>query len=152
MFLTDNPEPRNEDPDDRPSDRTVFTRGRPAPALAWQAPCPPRDTAAAPIRRRVLVPVHTGPGGVEVVRFFKDPVGRRVGVAFTSVARLRNVCGTDQHWTEMAEECLRETIAGLGVETVVHDPRLTAAPVASPLPGEPKAPTVPPSTPRWSAA
>lgn len=204
MFLTDNPEPRNEDPDDRRRDRTVFSPGRPDPA--WQPVCPRRhafttetdsetgsesDTAAAPAHsaapatrsahpltpfaprtpsarpaaaRRVLVPVHTTGHGTDVVRFFKDPVGHRVAVAFTSVALLRNVCGADQRWTEMAEECLRECIAGLGVGTIVRDPRLSAAPVQNAAPaqhdarhgaqhGAPHdAPAAPPGSSRPSAA
>ncbi|WTW99749.1 hypothetical protein OG216_43215 [Streptomycetaceae bacterium NBC_01309] len=194
MFLTDNPDPRNEDPDDRRRDRTVFAPGRPDPGPAWQPVCRRRhasatetdtetdgdtesDTAPAPATRsaqpltpfaprtpsarpaaarRVLVPVHTTGHGTDVVRFFKDPVGHRVAVAFTSVALLRNVCGADQRWTEMAEECLRETIAGLGVETIVRDPRLSAAPVQNAAPARHDAPhgapAAPPGSSRPSAA
>ncbi|MGW0661619.1 SAV_915 family protein [Streptodolium elevatio] len=201
MFRTANPDPRNEGPDDRRRDRTVFAPGRPGPAPAWQPMCARRaacaitadngvepkagyDASAAPsstarsdassaarsvtrsappsnpqsaaealpprvplmphVRtagaRYLLVPVHTTSHGTDVVRFFQDPVGHRVAVAFTSVALLRNVCGADQRWTEMAEECLRETIAGHGVGTIVRDPRLGAAPVKSAAPGTPRPP------------
>lgn len=131
MYLTENPEFPSEDPDDRGRGRTVLRPGAPAPDLAWLRR--PRTRFACtfdPVPVRVLVPVRTAPSGAEVVRICKDPMGKRVAVGFTSADRLRAVFGPDQHWTVMAEACLRETIAGLGVETVVTDPRMTAPPVA----------------------
>lgn len=75
------------------------------------------------------VPVRTARSGVDVVRFHQDPMGGRVAVGFTSPDQLRTVLGPDQGRIVMAESCLRETVAGLGVDMVVRDPRMTARPV-----------------------
>ncbi|NUP32945.1 MAG: hypothetical protein HOU01_14655 [Streptomycetaceae bacterium] len=82
---------------------------------------------AAPTPRTLLVPVGTTASGTGTLRLFRDPLGRRVAVGFTSIARLRGACGPDQQWVRLAETCLRETLAGLGVAAVLHDPRLVAA-------------------------
>lgn len=121
MYLTANPEPQDEDPDDPRRGRTVVHPGVSAPGLPWL-----REPRERP--ERLLVPVRTTPSGVDTVRICKDAMGQRVAVGFTSADRLRAVFGPDQEWTVMAETCLRETIAGLGVAMVVTDPRMTARP------------------------
>ncbi|MCF2527716.1 SAV_915 family protein [Yinghuangia soli] len=146
VFVTENAPSRGEDPDERPRSRAVLHRDEAAAELPWlRRSHPDAQRPWVQMPQRVFVPVRSTPSGIEVLRLFKDALGTRVGVGFTSAAQLRAVLGSGQEWTVMAETCLRETLAGLGVDVVVRDPRLSAAPVAGSAVGvpEPEADAVP---------
>ncbi|MDI2124551.1 SAV_915 family protein [Yinghuangia seranimata] len=134
MFTTISSAPLGDDPGDPGRGRTVLSVPRKAVLAAAARPRPVRSRQVT-VRpdaepRTLVVPVRASAAGAEAVRLFRDPLGRRVAVTFTSVAQLRNVCGPGQRWVRMAEACLRETLEGLGVAAVVRDPGMVAAPVA----------------------
>jgi hypothetical protein len=71
----------------------------------------------------LFVPTRSTCGGEGlVVQLAHLPTGRRVGIAFTSLARLRSATGPRQDWIRLYDDALRLTLGGLGVHTVQVDP------------------------------
>ena len=58
------------------------------------------------------------------------PDGRRVGIAFSTLAQLRAATGPRQEWMRLTEETLREMLAPLGVTRIQLDPVLVGPDVA----------------------
>ncbi|MGW9209532.1 SAV_915 family protein [Embleya sp. NPDC055664] len=87
------------------------------------------EPAAATTARRVLIVPVRADAGARVVRLCRDPLGARVLVAFTSVARLRAVLGVEQEWIRLGAGAARSLAAEIGVERMLVDPRLSAPPV-----------------------
>ena len=74
----------------------------------------------------LVVPVWTGSGMV-CLRCGRLPTGERVGIAFTTEARLAGVMGADQPWIHLNDEAMKAMLAPLGVTRVQVDPGLVAA-------------------------
>ncbi|MFC0622717.1 SAV_915 family protein [Kribbella deserti] len=71
----------------------------------------------------LFVPTRSTCGGEGlVVQLGHLPSGRRVGIAFTSLARLRTASGPTQDWIRLYDDALRLILAGLGVNAVQVDP------------------------------
>ncbi|WP_439674521.1 SAV_915 family protein [Embleya sp. MST-111070] len=87
------------------------------------------EPAAATTARRVLIVPVRADAGVRVVRLCRDPLGARVLVAFTSVARLRAVLGVDQEWIRLGTGAARSLAAEIGIRHMLIDPALSAPPV-----------------------
>ncbi|WP_424644271.1 SAV_915 family protein [Embleya sp. AB8] len=106
----------------------------------------PATTTTA--RRVLIVPVRST-AGAEVVRLCRDPLGARVVVAFTSVARLRAVLGVEQEWIRLGAGAVRSLADEAGVERLLIDPAFSAPPVRheepTPDPIEPAAPAPTPA-------
>ncbi len=83
--------------------------------------------------RRMVVPVRTVPGMVSL-RCGRLPTGERVGIAFSTEARLAAVMGAGQLWTQLSEQAMEEMLAPLGVTRIQVDPGLvtTAPPISLP--------------------
>jgi hypothetical protein len=62
------------------------------------------------------------------------PTGERVGIAFTTEARLTAVMGAGQPWIHLSERAMEEMLAPLGITRIQVDPGLvtTRPPVAVP--------------------
>ena len=73
-----------------------------------------------------FVPVHSV-GDIAAPQTGRMPDGRRVGIAFTTLANLRAASGPGQEWMRLTEEALRETLAPLGVTRIQLDPVLVGA-------------------------
>ncbi|MFF7248320.1 SAV_915 family protein [Embleya sp. NPDC008237] len=86
----------------------------------------PATTTTA--RRVLIVPVRSV-DGARVVRLCRDPLGVRVVVAFTSVARLRAVLGVEQEWIRLGAGAVRTLVDEVGGERMLVDPGLSAPPV-----------------------
>ncbi|MFI6582337.1 SAV_915 family protein [Embleya sp. NPDC050493] len=86
----------------------------------------PATTTTA--RRVLIVPVRSV-DGARVVRLCRDPLGARVVVAFTSVARLRAVLGVEQEWIRLGAGAVRTLVDEVGGERMLVDPGLSAPPV-----------------------
>ncbi|MEU0933917.1 SAV_915 family protein [Embleya sp. NPDC005971] len=86
----------------------------------------PASTTTA--RCVLIVPVRSV-DGARVVRLCRDPLGARVVVAFTSVARLRAVLGVEQEWIRLGAGAVRSLVDEVGGERLLVDPGLSAAPV-----------------------
>ncbi|WP_052849617.1 SAV_915 family protein [Streptomyces avicenniae] len=71
------------------------------------------------------VPVRPGPAGV-TVRLFRDSLGARTAVAFTTQDRLVAVLGPWQQWVRLSEPALRALTAPLGAVALTLDPQLVA--------------------------
>ncbi|WP_037781310.1 SAV_915 family protein [Kitasatospora purpeofusca] len=92
------------------------------------------------------VPV-TVTGRTTSLRLFRLRDGRRCAVGFSSAGALAELLGPEQAAVELGEPALRALTAPLGVDELVLDPRLVAAPVVSPAvapavtaaPGDPSA-------------
>jgi hypothetical protein len=69
----------------------------------------------------MVVPVRTG-SGMASLRCGRLPDGRRVGIAFTTEARLIEVMGADQPWIHLHERAVRAMLAPLGVTRIQVDP------------------------------
>ncbi|WP_051837762.1 SAV_915 family protein [Streptomyces sp. NRRL WC-3742] len=81
------------------------------------------------------VPVTTSAhGGATALRLFRLRDGRRCAVGFSSPEALAALLGPEQAHTELAEPALRALAMPLGVDTLVLDPRLVAAPVTAVAP------------------
>lgn len=98
-------------------------------------PCDEGDEDPEPLRRvpagPLYVPVRPGPFGY-AARLFRDPLGGRTAVGFTSERTLAATLGPGQPWIRLAEPALRALTGPLGVATVTVDPQLTApAPAAA---------------------
>ncbi|MFI6157207.1 SAV_915 family protein [Kitasatospora sp. NPDC051170] len=88
------------------------------------------------------VPVTTSAhGGTTALRLFRLRDGRRCAVGFSSPEALAALLGPEQAHTELAEPALRSLVAPLGVDALVLDPRLVAAPVTTPVTAVTAAPT-----------
>ncbi|WP_328522303.1 SAV_915 family protein [Kribbella sp. NBC_00359] len=88
-----------------------------------------------------FVPVHST-GAAAALQTGRLPDGRRVGIAFTTLAKLRAATGPRQEWMRLTEAALRETLAPLGVTRIQLDPVLVGPDVSSrpsemPHPGQP---------------
>ena len=77
-----------------------------------------------------FVPVHSA-GDIAALQTGRLPDGRRVGIAFTTLANLRAASGPRQEWMRLTEEALRETLAPLGVSRIQLDPVLVGPDVSS---------------------
>ncbi|MFJ4093191.1 SAV_915 family protein [Kitasatospora sp. NPDC089913] len=77
------------------------------------------------------VPV-TVTGRTTSLRLFRLRDGRRCAVGFSSAGALAELLGPEQAAVELGEPALRALTAPLGVEELVLDPRLVAAPVVPP--------------------
>ncbi|MEV0189659.1 SAV_915 family protein [Kitasatospora purpeofusca] len=77
------------------------------------------------------VPV-TVTGRTTSLRLFRLRDGRRCAVGFSSAGALAELLGPEQAAVELGEPALRALTAPLGVEKLVLDPRLVAAPVVAP--------------------
>ncbi|MFI0723510.1 SAV_915 family protein [Streptomyces sp. NPDC021224] len=103
-----------------------------------QAPSTPE--AAEPLERgpaghALFVPVRPGSLGC-TTRFFRDALGGRVAVAFTSERSLVRTLGPDQRWARLSAPALRALAGPLGITELRIDPRLSAP---APGPSVPKA-------------
>lgn len=74
----------------------------------------------------MVVPVQAGPGMV-CLRCGRLPSGERVGIAFTSQARLARAMGAGQAWILLSAQAMREMLAPLGVTRIQVDPGMIAA-------------------------
>ncbi|MFB9837228.1 SAV_915 family protein [Actinoallomurus acaciae] len=74
----------------------------------------------------MVVPVRSGSGTVSL-RCGRLPGGERVGIAFTTEARLVEAMGADQAWIRIHERAMRAMLAPLGVTRLQVDPRVVAA-------------------------
>ena len=74
----------------------------------------------------MAVPVRTGPGTV-ALRCGRVPTAERVGIAFTTEARLAAVMGPDQPWIYLNDQALRAILGPLGVTRIQVDPDLVEA-------------------------
>ncbi|MFJ4670372.1 SAV_915 family protein [Kitasatospora purpeofusca] len=77
------------------------------------------------------VPV-TVTGRTTSLRLFRLRDGRRCAVGFSSAGALAELLGPEQAAVELGEPALRALTAPLGVDELVLDPRLVAAPVVAP--------------------
>ncbi|WP_329172371.1 SAV_915 family protein [Streptomyces sp. NBC_01477] len=90
-----------------------------------------------PAGHALFVPVRPGPTGC-TTRFFRNALGGRTAVAFTSERTLVMALGPAQRWTRLSEPALRALAAPLGITEVRVDPRLSApAPHPGPVVPEP---------------
>ena len=53
--------------------------------------------------------------------------GERVGIAFTTKARLAGVMGADQPWIHLNDRTMKAMLAPLGVTRIQVDPSLVSA-------------------------
>ena len=74
----------------------------------------------------MVVPVRTGSGMV-CLRCGRLPTGERVGIAFTTEARLAGVMGADQPWIHLNDRAMKAMLAPLGMTRIQVDPGLVAA-------------------------
>ncbi|MFJ8435517.1 SAV_915 family protein [Kitasatospora sp. NPDC094019] len=77
------------------------------------------------------VPV-TVTGRTTSLRLFRLRDGRRCAVGFSSADALAELLGPEQAAVELGEPALRALTSPLGVDELVLDPRLVAAPVVAP--------------------
>lgn len=97
-----------------------------------QAPTTPEE--AEPLERgpaghALFVPVRPGSPGCTTL-FFRNALGGRIAIAFTSEQSLVRALGPDQRWARLSEPALRSLAGPLGITELRIDPRLSA-----PLPG-----------------
>jgi hypothetical protein len=94
----------------------VHVPGWPDPAL------PSVDMSMAEL---MIVPVRTGSETV-CLRCGQLPTGERVGIAFTTQARLAGVMGAGQAWIRLSDRAMKEMLASVGVARIQVDPGLVA--------------------------
>lgn len=82
--------------------------------------------------RLLLVPTRLGRGGTLVLTTACLATGERIGLAFTSIARLRGTLGVAQRWTTLPVATLRALLAASGVATLRVDPLPVTSPPAGP--------------------
>ncbi|MEV5966844.1 SAV_915 family protein [Kribbella sp. NPDC051952] len=84
-----------------------------------------------------FVPVHSA-GDIASLQTGRLPDGRRVGIAFTTLAQLRAASGPRQEFMRLTEADLREMLAPLGVIRIQLDPVLVGPDVRlqAPYPAE----------------
>jgi hypothetical protein len=81
----------------------------------------------------MIVPVRTGSGMV-CLRCGRLPGGERVGIAFTTEARLAEVMGAGQEWIHLNDRAMKAMLAPLGVHRIQVDPGLVSASLPISLP------------------
>ena len=81
----------------------------------------------------MVAPVRTVAGMV-CLRCGRLPTGERVGIAFTTEARLARVMGADQAWIHVSERAMKAMLAPLGVQRIRVDPGLISASLPISLP------------------
>src|SRR5258708_20352607 len=101
------------------------------------------DMSATGLR---VVPVRTG-SGMACLRCGRLPTGERVGIAFTTEARLVRVLGAGQPWIHLSHRAMQEMLAPLGVTRIQVDPSLIAASLPISVPACQAIPTSPCCTP-----
>jgi hypothetical protein len=69
----------------------------------------------------MVVPIRTD-SGTASLRCGRLPDGRRVGIAFTTEARLIEVMGADQPWIHLHDRAMKAMLAPLGVTRIQVDP------------------------------
>ncbi|HUK69082.1 MAG TPA: SAV_915 family protein [Streptosporangiaceae bacterium] len=74
----------------------------------------------------MVVPVRTR-SGMASLRCGRLPTGERVGIAFTTQARLTRAMGADQAWILLNDATMKAMLAPLGVTGVQVDPGLISA-------------------------
>lgn len=74
----------------------------------------------------MVVPVRSGSGMV-CLQCGRLPTGERVGIAFTTEARLAGVMGADQPWIHLNDRAMKAMLAPLGVTRIQVDPGLVSA-------------------------
>ena len=99
---------------------------------------------------RLFVPLRDAGCGV-AVRLFRDRHGARCAVGFTSADRLASVLGAEQPFYRLTTRAVRGLARERGVETLVVDPGLVAAPVRDDVQPEPVIPSRLPARPQSSA-
>ncbi|MFE6865900.1 SAV_915 family protein [Kitasatospora sp. NPDC057692] len=80
-------------------------------------------------------PVRYGPvrtvGDAQVLRLFRQRDGTRCAVEFSSAAAPHAPLGPEQEAAELTERALREMTAPLGIERLLPEPKLVAAPTTA---------------------
>jgi hypothetical protein len=81
----------------------------------------------------MVVPVRAGSETV-CLQCGRLPTGERVGIAFTTQARLAGVMGAGQPWIRLSDQAMKEMLASAGVARIQVDPGLIAEnlPIAVP--------------------
>jgi hypothetical protein len=81
----------------------------------------------------MVAPVRTV-SGMASLRCGRLSTGERVGIAFTTEARLASVMGADQEWMHITERTMRTMLVPLGIQQIRVDPGLISAslPIAQP--------------------
>jgi hypothetical protein len=77
---------------------------------------------------RLYVPLRGAGGGVSL-RLFRDRDGSRCAVGFTTHERLAEVLGAEQEFYRLTVRSVRALARERGVDALVVDPGLVAAPV-----------------------
>jgi hypothetical protein len=80
----------------------------------------------------MVVPVWASSGMV-CLRCGRSPSGERVGIAFTTQARLVEVMGVEQPWIHLDERAMRAMLAPLGVTRIQVDPGVVAPGLPVPM-------------------
>ena len=75
----------------------------------------------------MVVPVR-GTSDAVSLRCGRSSSDERVGIAFTTEARLAETMGAEQPWIYVDERALRAMLAPLGVSRITVDPRVVAPP------------------------
>jgi hypothetical protein len=89
----------------------------------------------------MVVPVRTG-SGIVCLQCGRLPTGERVGIAFTTEARLAGVMGADQAWIHLNDRAMKAMLAPLGVNRIQVDPGLVSASLPISLPARSSSPAV----------
>ena len=69
------------------------------------------------------MPVRAGSETV-CLRCGQLPTGERVGIAFTTQARLAGAMGVGQPWIRLSDRAMKEMLASVGVARIQVDPGL----------------------------
>lgn len=77
-------------------------------------------------RELMVVPVRTG-SGMACLRCGRLPTGERVGIAFTTEARLAAAMGADQASIHLSGRAMQTILAPLGIHRIQVDPGLVSA-------------------------
>lgn len=97
-----------------------------------------------PDTSRLYVPL-CGAGGAVSLRLFRDRVGERCAVGFTTEERLTALLGPHQRYYRLSERSVRALARERDVTALVVDPRLVAAAVREPVHATPDPSAAPPS-------
>ncbi len=84
-------------------------------------------------RGLLVAPVRTV-SGTACLQCGRLPNGERVGIAFTTEARLAEVMGADQEWIQLNEQAMKAMLGPLGIQQIRVDPRLIPASLPISLP------------------
>jgi hypothetical protein len=74
----------------------------------------------------MVVPVRTRSGMASLL-CGRLPTGERVGIAFTTQARLARAMGADQAWIHLNDAAMKAMLAPLGVTRIQVDPGMISA-------------------------